>query len=212
LYAPIIDETYEDHFIDNSWTTIQGQLDAGYPLYIQPGNVSATYVEDFNFSAPFDAAVVRISYSTEQFGSDDVAIVTELQTSTDGAAWSTATTDLTLLGYDVQYARVTFTFTGASDKSICCVRNLQCILDVTFGVDSGAIDTVSTDAGGTIVTFNLPFRDVNSISLALNDTTAGYAVFDFVDVVDPTHFHVLTFDAAGVRTSKNVSWKARGIV
>jgi hypothetical protein len=51
-------ETFEDHFIDNSWTTPQDQIDAGFPIFIQPGALSGYYEQDFDYGATLSSMQV----------------------------------------------------------------------------------------------------------------------------------------------------------
>jgi predicted phage tail protein len=83
-------------------------------------------------------------------------------------------------------------------------------IDVKQKSDFGSVAAVSTDAGGTTVTFNASFVSVTSIQLTPNSTTAAYAIYDFTSVPNPTTFKVLLFNSSGTRISGTVGWQARG--
>jgi hypothetical protein len=53
--------------------------------------------------------------------------------------------------------------------------------------------------------------DVFSISVTPATTTAVIAVYDFVDVPNPTSFKVLLYNTSGTRVSGNFSWSVRGV-
>jgi hypothetical protein len=100
----------------------------------------------------------------------------------------------------------------ASSLSLIWFYNLRVRLDVKKAVDSGNVDIVAT--GGTAVLFNKAFKDIDSITLTvLDNAVAITAMYDFVDIPNPTGFTIYIFNAAGVETSGfTVSWKARGII
>ena len=85
----------------------------------------------------------------------------------------------------------------------------------TFTVTSATSTTTSGNVtlhgGGTVVSFNYTFIDVASIAVTPAATSAVIAVYDFVDVANPTSFKVLLFNTAGARVSGNFSWSARGV-
>lgn len=113
----------------------------------------------------------------------------------------------------VSELRRTITVPGAaSNLSLIWFYNLRIRLDVKKAVDSGNVEITAT--GGTVVTFNKTFKDIDSITLTVLDNTVPItAMYDFVDAPNPTDFTIYIFDSAGVETSGfTVSWKARGII
>lgn len=90
--------------------------------------------------------------------------------------------------------------------------NLRIRLDVKKAVDSGVIEAVSTDVGGTLVNFNRAFKDIDSIVTTVRETTQFTTTVDFVDAPNPTSFTVFAYDTSGARVTKTVYWVARGII
>lgn len=90
--------------------------------------------------------------------------------------------------------------------------NLQLRLDIKHTVDGGTVSVAAADqaTGGTVVFFNKPFRDVDSITVAPKGAIEQNAIYDFVDVPDPVSFKILLFSTTGAPASGIVSWKARG--
>jgi hypothetical protein len=99
----------------------------------------------------------------------------------------------------------------ANQLSITELLSLQIRLDVKQIMDSGEIAAVSSDSGGTTVTFNKDFKDIDSIVATVKQTVRREVVVDFVDTPNPTTFKVLVFDSTGARVSDTVYWVARGI-
>jgi hypothetical protein len=136
--------------------------------------------------------------------------------------------------------RITITAAGAAPRdSFGRFYNVYLAISVKNVVDGNAIVCEATDtegdAGeeGTIVKFpnhatypvggaglghgTKTFTDISSITLAPIDTgdpgdgQAVTAIYDFVDVANPTYFTILCFDSAGRRVDATVGWKVRGI-
>lgn len=204
--------TYEDHFLDNLWDDPQEQIDAGYPYYVQPAVLSASYVETHDFGVILTRTIINLTYSSEvMIGT--VSISFDIEVSDDGSTWSTPVSGQTLFVESVRYVRITVNFVGADDTSLAWFWNLNCRLDVKVEMDSGRITALASDATGTEVSFNKAFKDVKSITLdAMAASEPLAAMFNFVDIPYPTDFKVLVYDTAGQRVDAEIDWKARGIV
>lgn len=203
-------ETWQDHFDDNSWTTIQDQLDDGYDYYIEPCETTGEYEEIFDFGIIIANVIINIDWSVESIV-DTVTQVCKIATSEDNITYSAFETTSSLFATSVRYVKVKLEFTGGI-KKLAYIFNLSARLDVKRETDAGTIEAVSTDASGTEVTFNKAFKDVESIIITAESTEPIYPVYDFVDVPNPTSFYVLVFDSSGNRITRTVSWMARGII
>lgn len=109
-----------------------------------------------------------------------------------------------------RYVKYRYDVSAAGGDDIVELKAITVNIDVKQKSDFGSIAAVSTDSGGTTVTFNTPFVSVTSIQLTPNSTTAAYAIYDFVSVPNPTTFKVLLFNSSGTRISGTVGWQARG--
>jgi hypothetical protein len=216
LYAPVnITETYTEHFAVN--TTPQAQINAGYPLWIQPVPNTATYTRIFDYGTSIDVLTkitVEVPY-TQEYGSATIAGTIEV--STNGSAWEAAVSGYTTLmmfsamATGFRYVRVVLTITGASNTAILRIDRLTVKLDLKQINDTGRIEVTSNP---TTVNFNKAFIDVISIGVTAEGTTALFAIYDFTDIPNPTHFHVYLFDSGGADASgagKYVSWTTRGV-
>ena len=110
-----------------------------------------------------------------------------------------------------RYFRIRYDFTSSGFDDLMLLTALQVRLDSKLKNDAGTGTANSADSGGTTVTFNIAFIDVSSISVTPLATTSIIAVYDFVDVPNPTSFKVLLFDTSGTRVSGAFSWSARGV-
>jgi predicted phage tail protein len=210
LYAPInISETYAGHF--SVRTTPQAQIDAGYPLWIQPVPNTATYTRVFDYGTVIDAmtkVTVEAPYAQE-YGSASLAATIEV--SADGSSYGSPVSGYTTMESGFRYVRVTLIVTGASNTAILSVTRLNVKLDLKQITDAGRVEVT---ANPTTVNFNKDFIDIVSITVTAEGTTALFAIYDFTDVPNPDHFHAYLFDAAGNNASgagKYISWTARGV-
>ena len=101
-----------------------------------------------------------------------------------------------------------FSSTGNDDLLKMTALNLR--LETKQIGDSGQGTASASDTGGTTVTFNISFVDVESITVTPSGTTARIGIYDFTDVPNPTAFKVLLYDTSGNRVSGGFSWQARG--
>jgi len=203
-------ETWEDHFVNNSWTDIEDQITAGYPIYLQPTEITGSYEQIFDFGGIFDNILINIAWNQNQI-TGTTSVAPEIATSTDNVTYTSFVAGRSLFATSFRYVKVKFTFTGVSDTSLLEFYNLIINLNIKIETDSGHGFADKDDVGGTTFTFNKAFKDVNSITVTADLNVSGTAVYDFVDIPNPTDFEVLVFDSAGARIDADISWKARGI-
>ena len=204
-------ETWQSHFTSRGWTTPQDQINAGYPLYAMPSATAGYYEETIDYGAVLAATKISATLSyTSNAGTVTVTpkiSVRKLITDpwTDYAGLSS------VFVTDFRYVKVRFDFASVGGDDFVTVTGLNIRFDVKLKNDAGTATANSADSGGTTVSFNVSFVDVESITVTPKGTAARIAVYDFVDVPNPTTFKVLLFDTAGTRVSGDVSWSVKGI-
>ncbi len=210
--APInTTETWASHFTSRGWTTPQDQITAGYPVYAQPTPASGYYEETFDYGTVLAATKVSASltYSTV-IGTVTVTPTISVKKLV-GDAWTDYAGLSSVFVTDFRYVKVRYDFASSGGDDLVNVTGLNVRFDVKLKNDAGLVSAVSTDSGGTAVSFNVSFVDVQSITVTPKGTAARIAVYDFVDVPNPTSFKVLLFDTAGNRVSGDVSWNVKGV-
>lgn len=204
-------ETYQQHFVNNGWTTPQAQITAGFPYYPEPALANGSYQEVFDFGAVLTNIIVVMNWSlTPVIGAISVTTST-IEFSTDNISWSTVAVGTSVFAAALRYVRFTMTFVG-SNVSLAYFSNLQCLLNVHRELDGGSGSAVSTDVAGTVFLFNKAFRSIDSITVTPLTTTACFPVVSFTNSVNPTSFKILLYDNAGVRVTASIQWMARGII
>lgn len=204
-------ETWDQHFSTRSWTTVQNQIDAGFPFYCQPSTASGTYRYTYDYGALVGGTTISLSYIWETI-SGTVTLSPTIEVSTDNTTWTTYSGSLEIFAANFRYVRITITGTGANTQSFGILKSVNLSLRLKRKTDEGQGVASSSDASGTVVNFNVPFVDVESLNVTPQSSggSAISAVVDFVDVPNPTSFKVYLFNSSGTRVSGNFYWTVRG--
>lgn len=204
-------ETWESHFTSRSWTTPQDQITAGFPIYAQPSASSASYEEEIDYGTLLSATKITatLTYSTVSGSVTVTPTISVRALTTD--PWTNYAGLSSVFAANFRYAKIRYDFSSTGGDDLITITGLNVRFDVKLKNDAGTVNAVSTDTGGTTVTFNLPFVDVQSITVTPKGTSARIAVYDFTDVPNPTSFKVLLFDTAGNRVSGEVGWSVKGV-
>lgn len=203
-------ETWQSHFTTRSWTTLQDQVTAGFPVYAQPSATSGSYVEEIDIGAVLASSKITSALSsTNVIGSTTITPTLSVKT-TAGGAWTDYPGVELVYATNFRYVKVAYAFASAGGNDLLRISRLSIKLDKKLRSDTGTGTANSGDVGGTTVTFNVPFIDIEGISVTPSGTTAVIAVYDFVDAPNPTSFKVLLFNTSGTRVSGGFSWQVRG--
>lgn len=204
-------ETWQSHFTSRSWTTPQDQITAGYPIYAQPSQATGSYEETIDYGTVLSATKITatLTYSTVSGTTTVTPTISVRKLITD--AWTDYAGVSSVFVTDFRYAKIRYDFASVGGDDLVTVTGLNVRFDVKLKNDAGTVAALSTDSGGTTVTFNVSFVDVQSITVTPKGTAARIGIYDFVDVPNPTSFKVLLFDTAGTRVSGDASWSVKGV-
>jgi len=208
------DDTWSTHFTEDGWDQPSDQTTAGFPIYIQPGALTALYRETIDYGGVFSNVIMNVSWLLQQLTNlGIVSVVLSVETSIDGVTWLPPINGASIFVESFRYARLTFNFTSSNTKALAIFSDLTISLDVKKELDSGFVTALAADVGGTQVVFNKDFKDVDSITVSPTKSPEPLnAIYEFIDVPNPTEFKVLVYDSIGTRVNCVCSWKARGIV
>lgn len=99
-------ETFEDHFINNGWSTPEDQINDGFPYYFQPTPDFGYWEKVIDYGAVFDGTLINLSFDQEDIiGTPDVKVY--IAYSPDGDAWVEAETNQ-VYGTNFRYVRIRF--------------------------------------------------------------------------------------------------------
>lgn len=97
-------ESWEDHYLNNGWTTPQDQINAGYPYFMQPTAEFGYWEKVLDFGTVLDATLIKCSFvQTDIAGTPIVDCF--LAYSLDGISW-TETQATQIFGQNFQYVKV----------------------------------------------------------------------------------------------------------
>lgn len=195
--------------IDNDYQSIQQlQINNGFNSYLQPTPSSASLEVVEDYQGVLALSRIQVTPDVEVLSGAPTAIYTTSY-SADGITY-TDVAGTEAVGINFRYVKVRVDITSTSELDLLRINYLRVRLDVKLKTDAGRVVVSST--GGTPVTFNVPFVDIQSITVAANGTTFRNAIYDFVDTPNPAGFDVYLFDENGNELSSGeVSWQARGV-
>ena len=204
-------ETWQSHFTSRSWTTPQDQINAGYPYFAMPSTTTAQYYEDINYGTVLAGTKVSMTLTSNAVTGSTTIIPTISVKKLIGDSWTVYAGTNSVFATDFQYVRAQYNFASAGGDDLLQITGLNVRLDSKLRNDSGTGTANSADSGGTVVSFGVAFVDIDSIIVTPLATSSVVAVYDFVDVPNPTSFKVLLFNSSGTRVSGAFSWSARGV-
>ena len=209
LVAPVdTSKSWATHFTSQSWASPQDQINAGDPVYIQPVPGSASYREVFDYGAsvPATQITVALTYATI---AGAVTITPLIEVSPDNATWTSLGNVWQGFSQAFRYVRVTLAFATANN-GVIRASGLTVRLDSKLKNDGGNGSAVSTDSGGTTISFNVAFLAVTSITITPNAASASFSAAPLPGGANPTSFQVYLWNSSGARLSGGFSWSAKG--
>lgn len=202
-------ETYGDHFTTGGWATPQDQIDAGYPIYIEPSQSTGYYEEIVDYGTVIASSKITLTPTYQTIAGTPGVDVT-VSYSNDGITYTSPVSALTLFATSFQYVKFRFTVTSSGGDDLVSLSAFNVRLDVKEQSESSFLSCVSTDAGGTTYTFTKTWLDVNSITATAQGTNNYIVVVNFTDAPNPTSAKFLVFNAAGTRVSADIGLLIRG--
>lgn len=207
-----VSKNWTDHFVDNSWTTIQNQIDAGFPLYCQPTLISTAWWEqEFDLGAIVGGSIVRFIYTVVR-PSGNVVLLPSISVSLDGVAWTDFPNTNQAYGYNFRYIKLRLDFSATATTEVVRVTNASWQVNVQE-IHDGGFSTSNSGSAKTI-TFNKDFIDIISLAVSpsYDPSNQFVAEYEFTDVANPTSFNVYIFRRSdGVQVAVPFSWTALGV-
>lgn len=208
ILGPVAVESFEDHFINNSWSSPQDQIDAGFPYYVLPSVLSGTYIDEYDYGSIIANITVTGKFTAiTLLGTVTVAVT--ISGSTDGISWSAYLTGPAVYFASLRYARIKYTFTALDTSSIGFIYNLQSTVGVQLTNDAGEAACLAADASGTEIFYNKPYTSVAAVVGTCLTNSAAIVV---VDSISGNSFRCFIFDKNGTRIDGTVGWHARGTI
>jgi hypothetical protein len=202
-------ETFAQHFTTRSWNTPQDQVNAGFPIFIQPSGGTGFYEEVFDFGQPLASSRVMLNFTGNVIAGSPV-VVSKISLSLDNSTYVDYNGVTDVFGLNFKYVKIRITVTENTNVGLYEIQKLTVRLDAKLKNDAGTTSALSTDALGTIVNFNKEFIDVQSITLSPSATSPIIPVYDIKDTFVSGTYSVssgvctVTINNHGMITGQNV--------
>jgi len=202
-------ETFEQHLTARGWSTPQDQINAGYPVFIQPTTGSGYYEETFDFGVVLGSSRVILNYQGAVIAGNP-AVTPRISLSLDNSVFVEYNGLTDVFGTSFRYVKIRITVTSPDNKGVYEVSELSVRSDSKLKNDAGSSYGNASDTLGTIINFNKEFIDVQSITLSPSATTPVIPVYDFNDNILVTTYSVVssictvTSNAHGFITGQNL--------
>ena len=208
LYLPInTTQTWRQHYEINGFTSPQSQVNAGYPLYLQPTEQVGSYEEVIDYGTILASSKITITPKVISSGAYKIAYYIAVR-GAETEEWREHT-EASIYETKFRYLKFRITITAANEPVIIDDINIK--LDQKLKTDGGTVYANKNDVNGTWVDFRVPFIDAGLPVLTPQATVPMFAVSNFKDEPYPTGFYVFLFDKNGNRASGNVGWVVKGV-
>ena len=212
IIMPVMTRSWQEHFVDEGWTTPQQQIDAGYPLYIQPADDTGMAVWEMDYVNPLPPLRISFQLTLEEIAPACTATVQlECKGDLPGDIYVIVPGDPlaapVALVADTRYIRATLQITTSGDREgLVYVHAWGFVIDTTYMSETGV---VTVPAGGSVhVDLTSTFVDVRSVQLTPG--SAGIAYVRYLVDLDQQGFTVYATDNLGNPVGGEVSWTVIG--
>lgn len=201
-------ETWEQHFSNHGWATPQDQINAGFPLYIEPGLASSSYSEDIDYGSVLPTTNIQVTLEGAPLAGT-VGMSCQISTKLNaGDAWTNAPAGATsALAISFRYVRVVWSFSATAGANLLRVTGMNAKISVKQRGDSGS---GSSAVGGTFIPFNYAFLSADTPSVQPAGSTPLIPVVIYSGGPNPTGFTVKLYNTSGVEVGGDFSWSVRG--
>ena len=215
-------ESWTQHFTTHSnipnstaWNSPQDQINAGYPIYIQPELPIGNYQEIIDFGTVLTGNTVTLTTGIEETISGHTVTYKIESRNLDTDPWTLVSESKSGFATNFRYLRITVTVTGG----LIAIKSINVKIDSKLKTISG--NTTTTVTGGIVYltdnglqTGRYIFTDVQSITVTpgFNSGVPAVAIYDFVDQSNPTTFTIHLYRLSdGQEIAGNCSYTVRGV-
>lgn len=142
-------ENFQSHFTTRTWTTPQNQIDAQYPVYIQPAQPTATYTETYDYGTILAANKITVTVNASTI-TGSVTITPTISASTDGSTWVDYPGVYQTYATNFRYIKYTIVCTGADDKALLKISSINLRLDSKLKTTTSVVNCIA-DSSGTYI-------------------------------------------------------------
>ncbi len=204
-------ETWNTHFSTRGYANTAAQVTAGFPLYFQPGTLSAQYVEEFDLARVVVSSTISFTGQYAWLNGGGTVTPKVSYRLTAVSAWIDVPNAWAAVGTNFRYFRITIDVAGTSQDDLLQVTALQATISTSQLLEYATVTSNAGDAAGTAYVTTKGFIDVTAAVFSPNsDTVARHSVIPD-DSVSPAVVRVKCWDAAGTRITASGSLVIAGV-
>lgn len=213
-------KTFTQHYSGAGWATPQAKIDAGYPIYAQPGLASGSGEIVIDYGTTIPSTIVSSTVNAAALAGSVSQSVTMSWKLNLGDAWTVLTAGSTseLIPQNFRYVRWHNDFSCTAGVNLLAIYGVNIKLATKTRTDGGSATTsasLTTESGvsayWTTVTFSYPFLYADCPSVQSNSTTALIPLIVYAGGANPTTFKVAFVNTSGVNVaSVPFSWTVKG--
>ncbi|HII3693460.1 TPA: host specificity protein J [Pasteurella multocida] len=207
LYLPIKSQTWRQHFQSNNFATPRSQINAGFPLYLQPTATSGYYEEEIDYGTVLASSKISLTPKVVSTGNYDISyrIAVKRNASDSWREHNQASV------YETNFRYLKFRIMVSNARQPVVIEQLNLKLDQKQKTDGGTVQANASDINGTWVNFSTDFIDASIPVLTPQSKQPLFATSDFKDEARPKGFYVFLFDKNGNRVNGKVGWVVKGV-
>lgn len=210
ILAPVeIAKSWGQIYTDEGWTTPEDQINAGFPITIQPTTVAnGIWEETIDFGEVFETAIISLAYS-ETLLDGNVTTTPTISYSEDNISYTDEVDTKQVFANDFRYVKINLEFEGDDRTSLVLVESLRVRIDVKTSTESGRVEVT---ANPTSVVYVTEFVGTAKPTVTAEGATP---LICMTTSLSATGFDITVFDLDGLDASGAgifVNWNAEGPV
>lgn len=183
----------------------------GFTHWLDPSvaNGIAEEIVDFEAVIASTRITLTIDYEDMVLGA---TLAATISTSLDGIAWTEfAPNQLEVSASNFQYMRINIEIDAPGSTGLIKINSVRYRLDVKQKTDQGVASVLASDTNGSVVIFNKPFIDIDSVAATPKAIDTKIAVVDYDDIGNQDRCTIYAYDLlTGARVDATVNWIVRG--
>lgn len=183
----------------------------GFTHWLDPSVANGIAEEVVDFEAVIASTRITLTIDYENMVAGATLTAT-ISTSLDGIAWTEfAPNQLEVSASNFQYMRINIEIDAPNSTGLIKINSVRYRLDVKQKTDQGVANVLASDTSGTVVVFNKPFIDIDSITATPKAIDKKIAVVDYEDIGNQDRCTIYAYDiVTGARVDATVNWIVRG--
>lgn len=232
--GPSREESFEDHFAEQGWTNIS-DAGASFDYWFQPAAQHGYVEKVVDLGATVYNAIVSFAYEAHRPVSS-TPVTPTIGVSDDNVTFTLNEGQSQIYVSEGRYIKIRLDFGQPPDEVAgqaigmlgvtyaggeaaedftefyVEVSGVSLRVNVRTKVDGGTGTANAGDSGGTTISLNKTFADLESVDVTAKGSSDYIGVTDWVDSANPTEFSVYFFDrGTGARVTTDFSWTATGV-